>query len=63
MVIISWYNIIAILVGLLFVACFYSVYEKESHGAFYDLYILLKKMLILALAVVFYVFWGGIFWW
>ena len=57
MIILEWYNIVAIMVGILLAFCFESCSHDKGMLAG------LRPMLVLFVAIAFYAFWGGIFWW
>lgn len=63
MITIAWYNVVAIIVGILFSIWFYIEDERGSLGAIYEWWVCVKILFILALVVIFYAVWGGIFWW
>lgn len=63
MITIAWYNIVAIIVGLLFSLWFYIEDKEGSLGAIAEWWACVKILFILVLAVIFYAIWGGIFWW
>ena len=58
MIIIAWYNIVAIVVGILFIIWFVRDTD-EGYGG----YINLRGCLPLLCCILFYIIWGGIFWW
>ena len=60
MITIAWYNVVAIIVGILFVvwACKIDSNNKGDYGIG-GIFVLIW----LACLVTFYAIWGGIFWW
>lgn len=59
----AWYNVIAIIVGAIFVCLFYVVAKGHPSGAFQEWLSCMEKLLVFLLAVIFYAVWGGVFWW
>ena len=57
MITLTWYNIVAIMVGILLAFCFESCSHDKGMLAG------LRPMLVIFVAIAFYTFWGGIFWW
>lgn len=58
MITIAWYNVVAIIVGILFVWKFSKLNTDGRYG--------IDGIIIglwLACAILFYAIWGGIFWW
>lgn len=57
MITIAWYNVVAIIVGILFLwlICFVDNESDIGSGT--------VKMLLILLASLFFTIWGGIFWW
>ena len=57
MIIIAWYNVVAIVVGILFFLWFCKIGNGSSigHGV--------AGTFVLLLALLFFAVWGGIFWW
>lgn len=65
MITITWYNVVAITVGLFVV---FLIWENDRSGsfgtgAFEWLNEAINIVVILVLAALFYALWGGIFWW
>lgn len=58
MITIAWYNIVAILVGIIFIVWFAFDVNEEDNGHFG-----LGGCLPLLCCILFYIIWGGIFWW
>ena len=53
MITIAWYNLVAIVIGIAFIIWFVKDYdERASDGC-----------IPLICGVLFYIIWGGIFWW
>lgn len=63
MTIMEWYNVVAIIVGILFLVWLRTEEIKGSNGAIDEWWATVTELFILALAVIFYAIWGGIFWW
>ena len=64
MITIAWYNIVAIFVGILFIAAFiYIIYKDVGSGMLAGLAELFWLLVLMASIVLFYAIWGGIFWW
>ena len=63
MVIVSWYNIVAILVGFLFVVWLYSLYKEERVGALSKWVDFVRGLFGIVFITIFYLIWGGVFWW
>lgn len=57
MITIAWYNVVAIVVGIVFLVWMNS--SEEEHGYLAGL----GGALVLILMIFFYAIWGGIFWW
>lgn len=62
---IAWYNALAIAVGLLAAFLIWRNERNARHSTGYagGLVELFNIVAIFVLAVLFYVLWGGIFWW
>lgn len=58
MITLAWYNIVAIVVGIAFIIWFIKDYDEGNSG-----YIPLGGCLPFICGVLFYIIWGGIFWW
>lgn len=58
MITLDWYNVVAIIAGILFVVWAFKIGSETDNilGGFYVL-------IWLACLVAFYLLWGGIFWW
>ena len=63
MLTLAWYNIVALLVGFLFVVWFYSLYKEERIGALFKWVGFVRGVLGIVFIAIFYLLWGGIFWW
>lgn len=64
MILISWYNLVAIIVGLLFIWYLVDVNRnipKTGFLAGVDEFI--KSLICIVIAIIFFSIWGGIFWW
>ena len=57
MIEIAWYNVVAIVVGILFVCLMCSF--DDDHGFLAGI----GGAFIFFLMIIFYTVWGGIFWW
>lgn len=55
MITIAWYNVVAIIVGILWIVWLKKVGEDDRYG-------IGSAMVILA-GIAFFAIWGGIFWW
>ena len=61
MITMAWYNVVAIIVGILFVAWAYKIesgFRVDDYGIG-GIFVFVW----LACVVIFYAVWGGIFWW
>lgn len=58
MIVLAWYNLVAILIGIGFIIWFIKDYNENDSS-----YISFGGCLPLICAVLFYIIWGGIFWW
>lgn len=58
MITLAWYNLVAIVVGIVFIIWFVKDANEGNYG-----YISIGGCLPLICAVLFYIIWGGIFWW
>ena len=62
MITISWYNLIAIIVFLIMIACIVLI-PKECSGPLGGLGYLLGWLMWFIIFALFFLIWGGIFWW
>lgn len=56
MITITWYNLVAIVVGLLFILWLREIDDSDLFAGFF-------LIIWLACALVFFAVWGGFFWW
>lgn len=62
MITIAWYNVVAIIVGIIALGCT-SFLSKDTGGMVGGLATLIDWFLWLVCVVIFYAIWGGIYWW
>ena len=55
MITIAWYNIVAIIVGILWIVWLKKVGENDTFG--------IGSALVIFVGIAFFAIWGGIFWW
>ena len=55
MITIAWYNVVAIIVGILWIVWLKKVGENDSFG--------IGSALVILVGIAFFAIWGGIFWW
>ena len=55
MIIVSWYNFVAIVIAVFWVNQLFSLEKSDTFG--------LESMLLFLLGIIFFAIWGGIFWW
>lgn len=55
MITIAWYNIVAIIVGILWIVWLKKVGENDTFG--------IGSALVILVGIAFFAIWGGIFWW
>lgn len=55
MITIAWYNVFAIIVGILWIVWLKKVGEDDRYG--------IGSALIILAGIAFFAIWGGIFWW
>lgn len=55
MITIAWYNIVAIIVGILWIVWLKKVGEDDRYG--------IGSALVILVGIAFFAIWGGIFWW
>ena len=55
MITIAWYNIVAIIVGILWIVWLKKVGEDDRYG--------IESTFIILVGIVFFAIWSGIFWW
>lgn len=64
MITITWYNIVAIVVGIIFLISFARTCIAENETGFLSgLESALERLFIIFITALFYAIWGGIFWW
>lgn len=64
MITIAWYNVVAIVVGVMFVGFFIWLSNRDTgSGIGTALSEMFLGIMGIILAVMFYAIWGGIFWW
>lgn len=60
----AWYNIVAIIVGIAFATLLIRILRCDKRNSIFESVIfLLFIALLVFMAILFYVLWGGIFWW
>ena len=55
MITIAWYNIVAIIVGILWIVWLKKVGENDTFG--------IGTAFVILIGIAFFAIWGGIFWW
>ena len=55
MITIAWYNIVAIIVGILWIAGVKKVGKNDTYG--------IGTVFVILIGIAFFAIWGGIFWW
>lgn len=55
MITIAWYNIVAIIVGILWIVWLIKVGDDDRYG--------IGTMFVFIFGIAFFAIWGGIFWW
>lgn len=55
MITIAWYNIVAIIVGILWIAGVKKVGKNDTYG--------IGTVFVILIGFAFFAIWGGIFWW
>lgn len=64
MITLTWYNIVAIVVGIIFLISFARTCISENETGFLGgLGSALEGFFIIFITALFYAIWGGIFWW
>jgi len=64
MITITWYNMVAIFAGVLFIIAFiYTTRKDVGGGALAELAKVFWILTLMVFIVVFYTIWGVIFWW
>ena len=65
MVVIEWYNLVAIIVGIISAGIFIygTTRENGETGFLAGLGDAFRGCLIFVIVLIFYLVWGGIFWW
>lgn len=63
MITLAWYNVAAIIAGVIFIFWFYVLAKDCSLGAFQKWLSFVVKLIVILSVVIFYAVWGGIFWW
>ena len=62
MVTIAWYNVVAIVVGIIALVCTRFI-PKDEGGYGGGLGTVFGGIIWIAAVIIFYTIWGGIFWW
>lgn len=62
MIAITWYNLVAIVVGFISIYCWKFIPDR-GHGMCEGLGTLIGFLIWIACVMLFYAIWGGIFWW
>lgn len=55
MITIAWYNVVAIIVGILWIVWLIKVGDDDRYG--------IGTMFVFIFGIAFFAIWGGLFWW